>query len=203
MLERSGCPCSAGVADGGNLLLARIATQRAKPGGQFYIPDAHAQAFLDPLAAEVLPGVSYARARLLRERGVETCADLRAKPQAWLQALLGPALGAALFASCRGRETKLRFKPHLAPLTAEEAGRGTPAPGARRSAQSFFAAFVPRSSAAQASASAEPASSSDGGASAAAPIVASLPKSVSAGISYGVRLKGTCAQRRGRAGDWG
>jgi DNA repair protein REV1 len=54
---------------GPNLLLARIATGRAKPNGQLRVrPGAEALAFLDELRVSAIPGIGYATAEKLEEK---------------------------------------------------------------------------------------------------------------------------------------
>ncbi len=108
---------SAGIAE--SMLLARVATGRAKPNGQLRVPGgAAAAAFLAPLPADSLPGVGWATARRLAALGAETVAQLQALRggRAALQAALGARAGALLFDYARGVDAR-RVEP----------------PGARRS----------------------------------------------------------------------
>jgi DNA repair protein REV1 len=53
--ERTGCACSVGL--GPNILLARLATKRAKPNGQFRLRADQAREVMAELRVTELPGV--------------------------------------------------------------------------------------------------------------------------------------------------
>eukprot|EP00762_Andalucia_godoyi_P005841 ANDGO_06954.mRNA.1 DNA repair protein REV1 len=77
--EETGCTASAGISH--NMLLARIATKKAKPNGEHFI-DTHEEEqlklILAPLPVDELPGVGPAlRERLVHELGIRTCQDLQ------------------------------------------------------------------------------------------------------------------------------
>ena len=80
---RTGCTASAGIAS--NKLLARIATRRAKPNGQFHLHDGAADEFLRGLPVGELPGVGWKHRRELEARGITTVEQLRREPLARLQ----------------------------------------------------------------------------------------------------------------------
>jgi nucleotidyltransferase/DNA polymerase involved in DNA repair len=100
--QSCGVTVSAGLAP--NMLLARLATAKAKPDGLYVVtPDAAMhQALLDPLAPGALPGVGHRCAEELRERGVQTIGQLRTVPLGQLQAWVGPAMGSMLHRYARG-----------------------------------------------------------------------------------------------------
>ena len=78
---------SVGVAP--NKFLAKIASDLEKPDGLVVVDPNAVQAFLDPLPVTRLWGVGAVAAKRLRERGVATIAELRARPQSWLQEMFG------------------------------------------------------------------------------------------------------------------
>ena len=96
-----GLTVSAGI--GNSMLMAKIATSRAKPNGIFTIPptfpgggegggeggegggEGGARAFLHDLPLSELPGVGYHTRRRLAERGMETCADATRRSKQALQ----------------------------------------------------------------------------------------------------------------------
>lgn len=106
ILARCGVTVSAGL--GPNLLLARLATSRAKPDGLFVVPaGAEAQqALLDALPAADLPGVGYRCAELLTTHGIENVAQLRVTPAPQLRAWLGASLGDRLAQYARGVDNR-------------------------------------------------------------------------------------------------
>lgn len=92
--ERVGLPCSVGVA--ANKLIAKLASEAAKPDGIRHVTVEAQSAFLAALAATALPGVGPATAAALKRLGVETVADLAATPERALASSVGPTLGRQL-----------------------------------------------------------------------------------------------------------
>ncbi|OQS04993.1 hypothetical protein THRCLA_02826, partial [Thraustotheca clavata] len=70
------CPASVGIAH--NILLARLATKRAKPDNLFQIDSSNAAEHTDPLPVSQLPGIG--------ELEIQTCNDLKQ----WAVDLLTP-----------------------------------------------------------------------------------------------------------------
>jgi DNA polymerase IV (DinB-like DNA polymerase) len=68
--------CSIGVAP--NKSAAKIATDRNKPDGLTVVPSGSVEAFLAPLPVSVVPGVGAKTEEFLREKGVQTIAQLQA-----------------------------------------------------------------------------------------------------------------------------
>lgn len=97
---QTGCKVSAGI--GPNLLLARMATRRAKPDGQFCLSPEETDTFLSQQPVRDLPGVGYSLSGKLREMEVETCSDLKSFSQSRLQSEFGPKTGLMLFQYARG-----------------------------------------------------------------------------------------------------
>ncbi|CAG0881056.1 unnamed protein product [Cyprideis torosa] len=100
----SDCPCSAGL--GSSRLLARLATKKAKPNGQWWLRDQEREAFLSDLPVRDLPGVGYSTAAQLKEQGVLNCADLRAIALSKLQHDFGPKTGQTLYDFARGVDSR-------------------------------------------------------------------------------------------------
>lgn len=79
ILDRTKCVASVGI--GPNVLLARLATRRAKPDNVFRILREEGQAFVSQLPVSSLPGVGRKLTRKLEAMGVNkggTCAHLYA-----------------------------------------------------------------------------------------------------------------------------
>lgn len=62
---------------GPNMLMARLATKRAKPNGAFYIGKEDVEEFLKGHKVEDLPGIGRSIAHRLHAMNVQTCADMR------------------------------------------------------------------------------------------------------------------------------
>ncbi|KAJ8903443.1 hypothetical protein NDN08_004551 [Rhodosorus marinus] len=102
--EETGCPSSAGI--GANKLLARLATKRAKPNGQFYLSDEEAVQYVADLPVRELPGVGWSTGGKLQELGVQRCDDLQKRSLSQLQALVGEKNGGSLYRASRGLDDK-------------------------------------------------------------------------------------------------
>ena len=83
----TGLTASVGVAP--NKLAAKIASDLDKPDGLVVLEPGTMQSVLDPLPAEVLPGIGRETLAKLHERGVRTIADLRQAPDTVLEPLFG------------------------------------------------------------------------------------------------------------------
>jgi DNA polymerase-4 len=86
-----GLPSSVGVAM--NKLLAKLASEQAKPDGIKHISVSESLSFLHALPAAALPGVGPATLAALRRLGVTTVGDIADLPEATLTRSLGPASG--------------------------------------------------------------------------------------------------------------
>ncbi len=84
-------PASAGVAS--NKLLAKLASEEAKPDGVRYVPAGGVQEFLHALPVGRLWGVGAATLAQLEKLGVATIGDLAAVPGRTLERRLGATLG--------------------------------------------------------------------------------------------------------------
>jgi DNA polymerase IV len=85
--DEVGLSASLGVAT--NKLVAKVASDRDKPGGLTVVRPGEEAAFLAPLPVRVLWGVGPVTAQRLAELGVETVADLRRLDPAELAARFG------------------------------------------------------------------------------------------------------------------
>ncbi|XP_004343692.2 hypothetical protein CAOG_06968 [Capsaspora owczarzaki ATCC 30864] len=108
---RTGCPVSAGIAH--NMLLARMATKRAKPSGQFYLAPHKGLEFMLTQAVGDLPGVGWSLARRLAQLDIETCSELARISKDKLQAEFGKKIGETLFNFARGVDMR-QLKTHQA-----------------------------------------------------------------------------------------
>ena len=100
----TGLTGSVGLA--GSKLLAKIASEGAKPDGVMVVEPGRERAVLDPMPVRALPGVGPATAETLRGAGLATVADVAAVTQAELVRLLGRAHGAALHTMALGQDDR-------------------------------------------------------------------------------------------------
>ena len=98
----TGCTVSAGMAE--NMLLARMATRKAKPDGQYYLPREEVASFLACQKVHDLPGVGRSTSIKLREMGVEVCGELQGLTLSKLQLEFGAKTGRTLFQFSRGED---------------------------------------------------------------------------------------------------
>ena len=87
ILEETGLTASAGVSY--NKFLAKLAFGQRKPNGQFVITPDMGPAFMSSLPVARFHGVGPVTAAKMQRLGIETGADLRAKPLAFLQRHFG------------------------------------------------------------------------------------------------------------------
>jgi nucleotidyltransferase/DNA polymerase involved in DNA repair len=83
-----GLPASLGVAS--TRAVAKIATDRAKPGGILVVPPGTEASFLAPLPVRAIPGVGPKTEELLHAAGVTTIGELAASRPADLARSVGP-----------------------------------------------------------------------------------------------------------------
>ncbi|MEV4615824.1 DNA polymerase IV [Kitasatospora sp. NPDC049258] len=95
ILERTGLTASVGAA--GSKLMAKIASERAKPDGLVLVEIGSEQAVLSPMPVRALPGIGPATEQALRRVGLSTVADLAAAGLEELVQLLGRAHGAGVY----------------------------------------------------------------------------------------------------------
>ena len=92
--------CSLGVSS--SKVVAKIASDRRKPGGLTVVPAGREARFLAPFDVRRLPGVGPRAEERLRRAGVETIGALAALPDAELKRLLPGKLGPLLRDRARG-----------------------------------------------------------------------------------------------------
>jgi DNA polymerase-4 len=101
ILEATGLTASAGVSY--NKFLAKLASGRRKPNGQFAIQPHEGEAFVDALPVAKFHGVGPATAAKMHALGIFTGADLKAWSLADLQARFGKS-GPWYYAIARGQD---------------------------------------------------------------------------------------------------
>jgi DNA polymerase-4 len=96
--QRTGLPCSVGMAH--NKLLAKLATELAKPDGCFHLEPQHVEATLDPLPVGRLWTIGKVAVERLGELGIRSIGDLRrAEPRRVARALGNHAVEAQRLAA--------------------------------------------------------------------------------------------------------
>jgi DNA polymerase IV len=101
--------CSLGVAP--TKVVAKIASDRRKPGGITVVPAGTEAAFLAPFAVRALPGVGPRAEERLRAAGVTTIGRLAALSDLDLRAVLPPARSAASSATAPAGSTRAASRP--------------------------------------------------------------------------------------------
>jgi DNA polymerase-4 len=94
-------PCTVAVA--ANKLVAKIASDRAKPDGLRIVPPGEEAAFLAPLPLKQLPGAGPKTCEQLQRLGLNTLGDLVAAPLSLLERAMPPAAAMALQRRAAGR----------------------------------------------------------------------------------------------------
>ncbi|KAI9004798.1 hypothetical protein BC832DRAFT_67826 [Gaertneriomyces semiglobifer] len=102
--EATGCNASIGISE--NILLARMATKKAKPNGEFYLASSSKIDFLADCKVGELPGVGWSLSSRLEARGVVYCKDLMAIPKHELQHDHGSKTGEMLYNFARGIDNR-------------------------------------------------------------------------------------------------
>jgi DNA polymerase-4 len=95
-------PCSGGLA--ATRLVAKVASDQAKPRGLLWVAPGQEARFLAPLSVRKIPGIGEVTERALRALGVETVEQLAAVPQENLERIFGQ-WGTALFRKARGGDS--------------------------------------------------------------------------------------------------
>jgi DNA polymerase IV len=95
-------PCSAGLAR--SRLVAKVASDQAKPRGLLWVPADAESKFLQPLSVRRIPGIGRVTEAALRARGIETVGQLAAIPQERLEEFFG-RWGTALYRKARGEDS--------------------------------------------------------------------------------------------------
>ncbi|TIB75151.1 hypothetical protein E3Q24_00079 [Wallemia mellicola] len=118
--ERTSCEASVGI--GSNILLAKLATRRAKPAGTFHLKSEQAVEFLSPLQFDSLPGVgSEMRHKIQHQLGVFNIGELiRNKSLSDVQRVLGKKLGETVWNNSHGIDDRqLVFEKKRQSVSAE------------------------------------------------------------------------------------
>lgn len=97
--EETGLPISFGLAS--NKMVAKIATDEAKPNGYLFVQPGKEQEFLAPLKVEKISGVGKQSVEILHEIGIKTIGDILKVPVALLEKKLGK-WGADLYERAQG-----------------------------------------------------------------------------------------------------
>ncbi len=95
-------PCSGGLAT--TRLVAKVASDQAKPRGLVWVPAGCEQRFLAPLPVRKIPGIGEITERALRALGIETVEQIAAVPQEKLEKIFGQ-WGTALYRKARGGDS--------------------------------------------------------------------------------------------------
>jgi DNA polymerase-4 len=95
-------PCTIAIAP--NKLIAKVATDRAKPDGYLSVDEGGEADFLRPLPIRKLPGVGPRTCETLEAMGLRSIGDLAALPEKELLAAFGPS-GMGLQRAARGIST--------------------------------------------------------------------------------------------------
>ncbi|GAA5853622.1 hypothetical protein JCM9279_005079 [Rhodotorula babjevae] len=101
IFEATGCPASIGISH--NILLAKLATRKAKPANAYHLFAEDVDDFVAPLGVDELPGIGWSmRDKLKAQLGVETVGDLRKVPPHQLAKAIGPDNGRKFAAFAQG-----------------------------------------------------------------------------------------------------
>jgi DNA polymerase IV len=99
IMETTGLPISFGLAS--NKMVAKMATNAAKPNGFLYVAPGTETAFLDPMKVSNIPGVGDQTYRALLQIGIETIKELREAKLDLLERYIGN-YGADLWRKAQG-----------------------------------------------------------------------------------------------------
>jgi DNA repair protein REV1 len=95
-----------------NILLAKLATRRAKPAGVFHLLPNAIPEFIAPLNVEDLPSVGYSMRHKIEEKfGTARCGDLLEHPKGAFRGVLGPKTGDMIWGYIRGMDDR-KLEPH-------------------------------------------------------------------------------------------
>ena len=98
----TGLPCSAGLAR--TRLVAKVASDQAKPRGLLWVPAGAEETFLAPLGVRRIPGIGKVTEEALHAAGIETVGQLAAATQETLEEKFG-RWGTALHRKAHGGDT--------------------------------------------------------------------------------------------------
>jgi DNA polymerase-4 len=95
-------PCSGGLAT--TRLVAKVASEQAKPRGLVWVAPGQEQRFLAPLPVRKIPGIGEVTERALGALSIETVEQIAAVPQEKLESIFGQ-WGTALYRKARGGDS--------------------------------------------------------------------------------------------------
>jgi DNA polymerase IV len=98
----TGLPCSGGLA--ATRLVAKVASEQAKPRGLVWVVPGSEARFLAPLPVRKIPGIGEVTDRALRALGLETVGQLADLPREKLEKIFGQ-WGTALYRKARGGDS--------------------------------------------------------------------------------------------------
>jgi len=98
----TGLPCSGGLAT--TRLVAKVASDQAKPRGLLWVAAGSEARFLAPLSVRKIPGIGEVTERALRALRIETVEQLAAQPLEKLEKVFGQ-WGTALYRKARGGDS--------------------------------------------------------------------------------------------------
>jgi len=100
--RQTGLPCSGGLAT--TRLVAKVASDQAKPRGLVWVAPGMEARFLSPLPIRKIPGIGEVTERALRALGIESVEQLAAHEQQKLEKIFGQ-WGTALYRKARGGDS--------------------------------------------------------------------------------------------------
>ena len=100
--QTTALPCSAGLAT--TRLVAKVASEQAKPRGLIWVAPGREERFLAPLPVRKIPGIGEVTERALRVLGIETVEQIAAVPHEKLEKIFGQ-WGTALYRKARGGDS--------------------------------------------------------------------------------------------------
>ena len=87
VIKETGLPISFGMGSGRTI--AKMATNRAKPNGQLFVPHGQELEFLAPLPIRAIPGMGESTCKKLYEYGIEKIGDLQKVQMPFLHTIFG------------------------------------------------------------------------------------------------------------------
>jgi DNA polymerase IV len=100
--KQTGLPCSGGLAT--TRLVAKVASDQAKPRGLVWVAPGREESFLAPLPVRKIPGIGKVTERALIAMGIETVAQIARESQERLETIFGQ-WGNALYRKARGGDS--------------------------------------------------------------------------------------------------